>query len=149
MASIVASTYTAGNPQVDGRRQITESHTADDGNVYTYSYLADVATDIELVQSERAAMLNSQLAVKAEAQAIVFGTTLPLSAYEFLSRMTPQERIGIRAAAKTDPIIEDFMALLDHTTVVHPLNPDVQMGLGYLVQQGKLTAERAAVIGAA
>lgn len=149
MASIVSSTFDVGNAQADGRQYVTERHTADDGTVYDYSFLADAGTDINLVLTERADILNAQLEARAAAQAIVFGTTLPLSPYEFLSRMTPQERIGIRAAAKTDPIIEDFMALLNRAAAVYPLNPDVQAGLGYLVSQGKLTAERAAVIGAA
>lgn len=146
---ITSSTFNVSNTQADGRQYIIEHHTADDGAVYDYSYLADAGTDINLVLSERAAILNAQLAARAAAQAIVFGTTLPLSPYEFLSRMTPQERIGIRSAASSDPIIEDFMALLDRADVVHPLNPDVQAGLAYFVATGLLTAERAAVIGAA
>lgn len=149
MAAIISSTCTAGNAQADGRQYIAERHTDGDGVVYDFSYLADVGTDINLVLTERAAILNTQLAAKAAAQAIVFGTTLPLSPYEFLSRMTPQERIGIRTSASTDPVIADFMALLDRADVVHPMNPDVQMGLGYFVQQGILSADRAAVIGAA
>lgn len=149
MTVIVSSTCTASNAQADGRQYITERHTDGDGAVYDFSYLADAGTDINLVLSERAGVLNAQLAVKAAAQALVVGTALPLTVYAFLSRMTPQERIGIRAAAKTDAVIEDFMALLDRAAAVYPLNADVQAGLGYLVFLGKLTAERAAVIGAA
>ncbi|PUA17278.1 hypothetical protein [Glaciimonas sp. PCH181] len=149
MTTIVSSTYEAGNAQADGRQYITEHHTADDGSVYDYSYLADNSTDINLVLTERATLLNVQLASLAVAQSIVFGTTLPLSVYGFLSRMTPQERIGIRAATKSDPIIEDFMVLLSHADVVYPLNSDVQNGLSYLSAKGLLTPDRVAVIGAA
>lgn len=65
----------------------------------------------------------------------------------FLQRMTPEERIGVRTLAKTDAIAEDFMQLLNASAEVHLDNPNVSMGLGYLVSKGCLTAERAAAIG--
>jgi hypothetical protein len=62
--------------------------------------------------------------------------------------MTPQERIGIRSSALIDPVVGDFMYLLNQAAVVYPNNPDVRAGLSYLVMQGKLTADRATTIGA-
>lgn len=64
------------------------------------------------------------------------------SVLDFLRRFTAQERIAARQAAKTDPILEDFWGLLDRATIVRNDDPDVLLGLGYLVQQGLLTAER-------
>jgi hypothetical protein len=146
--AIVSSTITAGEVQADGRRFITETHVAEDGTDYTYTYLTDNSIDTEAVSSARVVLLNTQIAAKAAAQLLVTGTTLPMSTYEFLSRMTPQERIGIRSSALIDPVVGDFMYLLNQAAVVYPNNPDVRAGLSYLVMQGKLTADRATTIGA-
>lgn len=61
---------------------------------------------------------------------------------DFLRRFTPAERIGARAARKTDPILDDFYALLEQSPAIFSDDPDVQMGLGYMTQQGLLTIER-------
>lgn len=65
---------------------------------------------------------------------------------EFLRRFTVQERIGARTLAKTDPVIEDFLALLDLAESVRLDDPDVTMALGYLTQQNVLASGRAGEI---
>jgi hypothetical protein len=58
-----------------------------------------------------------------------------------LQRMSAEKRIGIREAAKTDPIIEDFLDLLYQTDEVDLDNTNLVAGLGYLVLQSLLTAD--------
>src|SRR3569623_1118052 len=53
------------------------------------------------------------------------------SRYEFLTRIPTMKRIGIRAAAKNDPVVEDFVALLDAVSEVHSDDPGTVAGLGY------------------
>lgn len=64
------------------------------------------------------------------------------SPVDFLRRFTPAERIGARAARKTDPILDDFYALLEQSPQILSDDPDVALGLGYMAQQGLLTVER-------
>lgn len=64
----------------------------------------------------------------------------------FMRRFTMQERIGIRAAEKTDPIVADLFDLLRTAPMIHSDDADVLMGLGYLTQQGLLAVGRMAVI---
>lgn len=146
--AIISSTYKVGTPQADGRIYVDEIHTNDDGEQYTFSYLAEPNHDFQTTLHTRAARLNEQLVRRAAAIAQGSQATLPLSKLDFLSRFTPQERIAVRQASKTDPIVEDFLAMLDVAGNVVPTHPTTQQGLGYLVSQGLLTAERASTIGA-
>ena len=66
--------------------------------------------------------------------------------YEFLMRMTAAERIAIRSKATTDPVVEDFMHMLDISGDVVRSNPVVLQGLNYLVSVGCLDASRVGVI---
>lgn len=57
----------------------------------------------------------------------------------FLRRFTLAQRIAIRALAATDPIVQDFMALLDAAIAaggdVYLDDPDTAAGVAYLVAQ--------------
>lgn len=145
---IISSELVSDSPQVDGRRRVNELHVSDAGEQFTFSYLADSSHDSEATLAARAAEISGQLAVKAAALAEVVGTVLPLSRLEFLSRFTVQERITIRAAAKDDPVVEDFLFMLDVAGNVIPAHPTTQQGLGYLVSLKLLTVERSQEIGA-
>jgi hypothetical protein len=59
---------------------------------------------------------------------------------EFLNRFTSQERIGIRSS--TDPVVEDFMELLNAASEVDKTYPDTVAGMTYLVSVGLLTQQR-------
>lgn len=146
--SVVSSSYTAGLVQVDGRLPIVESHLTDDGQEYNYDYLLDPAlTNPQMVLEERAISINITLAQRLAARLIVEGTEVPLTRYEFKSRMTQEERTAIRTLALTDEIAYDFMDMLDTgSNVVLKL---ARPGLAYCAFKNALTAERAAVIGAA
>lgn len=64
----------------------------------------------------------------------------------FLRRMTQAERVAFRQAAKVDPVLEDFMALLDLAMDVNKDDPDVISGLQKAEQAGLLATGRAAEI---
>lgn len=72
--------------------------------------------------------------------------TRKVTLIQFMFRLTPEERIGIRIAAASDPIAADFLGILNATPIVELDNEATIAGLGYLVTQALLTAERAAEI---
>ena len=69
-----------------------------------------------------------------------------LSKLEYLRRFTAQERIAIRTVAKTDPVLEDFMVLMDLATEINLDDPDTVSGLHMLEAAGLLDQGRAAEI---
>ena len=69
-----------------------------------------------------------------------------LTQLAFLRRMTQAERIAFRQAAKVDPVMEDFMDLLDLAQDVDLKDPDVIAGLQAAEAAGLLAAGRAAEI---
>lgn len=142
---IIDSTFSEGTPQADGRVYVTEWHTTDDGQVYTYEYL-NSTLDPQLVLEERAKAINAIRAAREAARLAVVGTSVPLTRYEFLGRFTPQERVDIREAAKTDPKIEDFMEMMKLSGNVSLVL--ARPGLNYLAYKQVITQVRADEIGA-
>lgn len=71
-----------------------------------------------------------------------------LTPLEFLQRFTVYERVAIRSAAKADPIIEDFLDMINAASGIEGGHPLLVQGLGYMILQGLVTPERAAEIGA-
>lgn len=69
-----------------------------------------------------------------------------LTKLQFLRLMTQEERMAFRAAAKVNPVMEDFMALLDLAMDVDKDDPDVVSGLQKAEQAGLLASGRAAEI---
>lgn len=68
----------------------------------------------------------------------------PITKLQFLRRFTAEERIAIRASS--DPIIVDFMALLDLAEEVRVDDPDTTAAVAYLTAMGLLAAGRDAEI---
>lgn len=69
---------------------------------------------------------------------------------DFLRRFTPAERIGIRTARATNPVLNDLFSMLEQATTVRSNAPDLIAGLGYIVSLGLLTpARRDAILGGA
>ncbi len=153
---IVTSTYTEGPAQVDGRRYVSELHTDDRGQTHTYEWLGD--QDADLVLSDRAAVLSAQIAAQRAAEAVVLGTALPLTKYQFRQLFTFSERVAVdeleasleqhpgltveqRASIRTG--LKDFNAAQD---VARPFLPDVLQMLDLFVSLGILTPERKAQI---
>jgi hypothetical protein len=61
-----------------------------------------------------------------------------LSLFEFMSLLTPQERIALRARAASDPIMGDSLVMLELAS------PMVSQMLGYVQQMGLMSPERRA-----
>lgn len=74
-----------------------------------------------------------------------------LTAYAFKMRFTPQERMTLRIASESDPVVGDFLDMLATAAAsgvaVFPQTPPVLEPLQYCVSKGYLTAARASVIG--
>lgn len=64
----------------------------------------------------------------------------------YLRRFTSQERVTIRAAAKTEPVLEDYMALLELSEEVNLDDPDTIAAVNMLEMAGLIAAGRAAEI---
>jgi hypothetical protein len=144
---LTTSTFAAAPSEVDGRFYVTETHLADDGQKYSYTYLCDpTTTDPQMVLEERADKINDTLQKRANAKQLAEGTLVPLTRFELLSRFTVEERVAIRALGNTDPIVFDFMDLMRQSGNVTHAN--ARAGLAYLVSVGAISAERATVIGA-
>ena len=71
-----------------------------------------------------------------------------VSPVQFKLLFTPQERVAIKAAQATDPVIEDFMDIVNDARLTHvDLSlQSTQQGLDYLTAQGILAEGRKAEI---
>lgn len=74
--------------------------------------------------------------------------TRAISALAFKQRLTAEERIAIRSAAASDPVIADFLDLLGTpgSGMIELDHPDTVAGVDYLVAHDLLTEDRAAAI---
>lgn len=72
-----------------------------------------------------------------------------LSRLEFMGLLTPQERIGLRTRAASDPVLADALALFELAAHVEPAHPLIVQMLGYAEQIGVMTAARRAEFTAA
>lgn len=82
MITIIASSYTEGVPQTDGRVRVTETHLRSDQRVETAEYLAGPEIDRALVMANRAQRLNEQFAAEEAATGAALENTL-LTMVEF------------------------------------------------------------------
>lgn len=64
----------------------------------------------------------------------------PITKLSFLRRMTAAQRIAIRAAAQTDPILADAMQMLDAAQDISTDDPDTIALVHYCAQQGLVAA---------
>jgi hypothetical protein len=73
-------------------------------------------------------------------------TTTVIGPIQFMLRFSPGERVAIRNAAKTDPLIEDFLTILNdvRTLQVDLADPSVDAAVAYM---GGATAAPNPVIG--
>lgn len=69
-----------------------------------------------------------------------------LTKLEFLNRFTPVERISIRAEAQTNPVVADYLAMLDAAQDVDLTDERTIGGAQGLEAMGKIGAGRAAEI---
>lgn len=71
-------------------------------------------------------------------------TDIVLSKLSFLTRFTVQERVAIRSS--TDPIVVDFLRMLDVAENIVLTDTNTVQGINYLVYVNLLTADRATAI---
>jgi len=69
-----------------------------------------------------------------------------ISVWQFVQRFTPGEFAGIEAS--NDPMVRQFLLMLQVAKSISPADTVVQSGLQYLVTLGLLTAARVAIVGA-
>jgi len=65
---------------------------------------------------------------------------------DFLRLFTQAERIAIRQAAKLNPVVEDYQAILDAATIIRLSDADIQEGVPELEDAGFIGPGRAAQI---
>ena len=115
--------------------------------VEVYRYTNDAAVEwggMEFATHDHVAVLEPTVP-PPPAPPVYEWTTL-----DFLRRFTAAERIGIRLARDTNPILDDLFSLLEQAVTVRSNAPDMIAGLGYIVSLGLLTpARRSAIIGGA
>lgn len=70
----------------------------------------------------------------------------PITRFEFLSRLSAQQRIAIRNAAQTDPILQDALAMLDCAQDISTDNPLTIAMITYCMSLGLLTEQDKQVI---
>jgi hypothetical protein len=156
MTSIVESTYTEGPAQVDGRRYVKERHVDDAGESFEYEWLGD--QNAQVVVDARAVRLNTLLAERAAAEAVVSGTRLPLTKYQF-RQLFGAKQVAVDAFNATyesnAQLSEQQKALIRtglknfeaSTAVVRPFVADVLGMLALYVALGILTqAESDAIV---
>jgi len=73
-------------------------------------------------------------------------TEPPLSKIDFLRLFTQTERIAIKEAAKTNPVVEDYQYMIDNSTIVMLSDPDIQADVAVLESAGLIAEGRAAQI---
>lgn len=145
---IVQSQIIESTLQADGSFNVHERHTDQNGKTYNIVYNAPGDWNQEEVMAARAANLSAELERRAALAAEAMNFAIPLTHYEFMERIPQEKRIAIRAARTTNPVIEDFLDLLEKAGDVIPTHPKVQAGLAYLVSLGFLTEQEAEEIGA-
>lgn len=142
---IVSSTILSAVPQADGRISVQEQHIDQNGKTYDVVYLADPAMDINAVLDARAVNIGKEIDARAAVEAEAQNYEIPMTERQFLGRFTVAERVAIRQAAATDPVIADFLDFLSKPGGVYrkpPLGSNTVAGLNYVVSVGLLQASR-------
>ena len=79
-------------------------------------------------------------------QVIETAVVREVSKVDYLRRFTSDERVGIRQAAKTSPVLEDYLALLELAELVNLDDTDTISAVNMLEQVGLIATGRAAEI---
>ena len=65
---------------------------------------------------------------------------------DFMLRLSPQTRVGIRSAAKTNPYVEDFLKIMESVDYVELDNPSTIEGVQLLISAQLLTQAEATAL---
>lgn len=134
-------------PQADGRYRVYEFHVDHNGIEHTVEYLAGSDFDKDYTLRLRAENIGKEIDRREAAEQEALKFTVSLTKLQFLDRLTTQERIQCRAVAKTNPVAEDFMAMLDMAPAIRLGSPKLLAGLTYMESLGALATGRAIEIG--
>lgn len=76
----------------------------------------------------------------------VITTPSTITKLAFKQRLTQEERIAIREAAKMNPVVEDFQDLLSDATFVDLTRPDTVSAVNQLASVGLIDPSRVDII---
>ena len=65
---------------------------------------------------------------------------------EYLGRFTQAERVAIRAAASANPVLDDYLKLMELAQEINLYDPDTVAAVQMLEQSGLIAAGRAAEV---
>jgi hypothetical protein len=125
-----------------------------DPSVFTPSIASLYTTDVPDGTVNGASFVDGEwvnpVAQEPEEPVVVTPVSEPkiVSPVEFKLLFTSPERIAIKAARATDPVIDDFYELLDDPRLsgVNLGLQSIQDAVGYMALQGLIAPERVAVI---
>lgn len=110
----------------------------DTGNV-VYAYTADAACDFPEYPFQQ----FSHVVKKPEPVVPVQRTTTKL---EYLRRFTTEERVAIRSAAASNPVLDDYLKLMELAQEINLDDPDTVAAVAMLEQAGLIASGRAAEV---
>ena len=104
-----------------------------------YAYTADVATDFPEFPF---AQYNHIRQKEVEAAPV----PRTITKLEYLRRFTTDERVAIRAAASANPVLDDYVKLMELAQEINLDDPDTIAAVQMLEQSGLIAAGRAAEV---
>ena len=104
-----------------------------------YAYGADVATDFPEYPF---AQYNHFRQKEVEAAPV----PRTITKLEYLRRFTTAERVAIRAAASENPVLDDYLKLMELAQEINLDDPDTVAAVQMLEQSGLIAAGRAAEV---
>lgn len=113
---------------------------SDGTEVYRYQSDAPIEwTGMEFADYDHTA----QVEINADGSIEGTVTGRVMTKLEFLRRFTQEERVAIRTVAKSNPVLEDYMAMIDLAQDIDTSDPDTQAGVRMLESVGLIGAGRA------
>jgi hypothetical protein len=112
----MTSTYTIGHAQIDGRRNVIETHRLDDGSTRIVEYLATSSTDCRAVMESRALALAADIAAEParRAEAVTAEIAQAVAKVAEVAVKYPAEAATQFEAAKiTADTGKDFAKIID------------------------------------
>ncbi len=105
-------------------------------------YVADTPNPEHFQEGWRLECVEDAYGVMTE-EAPIVPTGVTLTKLEYLRRFTQAERITIRTVAETNPILADYMELLNIATEVNTNDPDTVAAVHMLEAVGLIATGRA------
>jgi hypothetical protein len=143
---IVSSLIVSATVQASGDRSVHERHADHAGRTYDVSYFAPASMDIGAVLAARAEKIGAEIDAREAVAAEAMQFEMPVPWVDFIDRFTAQERIAVRAARATDPIIDDFLDLGEKRGAVLLSSPRLAGALDYMIGTGLIAADRKAEV---